>query len=237
MKVLIIEDEKKIVSVISRGLSEEGFNVQVAYDGETGLAMLNEQEFDAIVLDVILPKLNGWEVCRQVRDMQDKKQTPILMLSALTSTENVVKGLNTGADDYLAKPFKIQELVARLRALHRRLGKGGATTYLQEPNVLSYAGIIFNMDTKEAFCGTEKLNLTRREINLLEFFMKNPNKVLSRYDILDRVWGLNFNPGTNVVDVYVCYLRSKLEKALGYRLLHTVTGMGYIFRQDEKAEG
>lgn len=231
MKILLIEDEKKIVSVISRGLSDEGFNVQVAYDGETGLAMLRESNFDAIVLDVILPKLNGWEVCRQVRAIPEKKQTPILMLSALTNTDNVVKGLNMGADDYLAKPFKLQELVARLKALNRRTGTG---TYQPEPATLSYADIVYNLDTKEAFCKNEKLNLTRREVNLLEFFLKNPNRVLSRYDILDRVWGLDFNPGTNVVDVYVCYLRAKLDKALGYRLLHTSTGMGYIFRLEDE---
>lgn len=231
MKVLIIEDEKNIVSVISRGLSDEGFNVQVAYDGETGLAMLQEHSFDAIVLDVILPKVNGWEVCRQIRTMPEKKQTPILMLSALTNTDNVVKGLNMGADDYLPKPFKIQELVARLRALNRRSATG---TYQPEPDLLTYAGITFNLDTKEAFCENEKMTLTRRELNLLEFFLKNPNRVLSRFDILDRVWGLDFNPGTNVVDVYVCYLRAKLDKALGHRLLHTVTGMGYILKKEDE---
>jgi DNA-binding response OmpR family regulator len=231
MKILVIEDEIKIASVISRGLSDEGFTVKVAFDGETGLAMLKEHTFDAVVLDIILPKLNGWEVCRQIRVLQEKKQAPILMLSALTNTDNVVKGLNMGADDYLAKPFKVQELIARLRALYRRSGSG---TYVPESNMISLEGIEFNLDTKEAFCNNEKLNLTRREVNLLEFFLKNPNRVMSRYDILDRVWGLDFNPGTNVVDVYVCYLRAKLDKALGYRLLHTVLGMGYIFRREDE---
>jgi DNA-binding response OmpR family regulator len=224
MNILVIEDEKNVASFIKKGLEENGMIVTLAYDGETGLSLLQEQDFNVIVLDVILPQVNGWDVCAKIRK-QLRLKTPILMLTALSSTDNLVKGLEQGADDYLAKPFKFQELLARVKALDRRNRNQVATQ-----SVLSFEDIEMNTDQKSVSRAGTPIKLTSREYNLLEFFLKNPNKVISRMEILENVWGVNFDLGTNVVDVYVNYLRNKVEKNFSKKVIHTVVGMGYILR-------
>jgi two-component system, OmpR family, copper resistance phosphate regulon response regulator CusR len=229
-RILLIEDEKNIASFISQSLENAGYRVFTAFDGETGLEMLKADDFDAIILDVILPRYNGWEVCQQVRQ-QMKKDTPILMLSAMNHTNHIVKGLEAGADDYLGKPFKMAELLARLQALLRRYSRAAPAQ-----NILRFAGLELNTDSKEAWREGQKLKLTIREYRLLEYFIRNPGKALSRYNLLEQVWGLDFDTGTNVVDVYVNYLRNKVDKGFSKKLIHTVYGMGYILKENNDAE-
>lgn len=225
MKVLLIEDEKNIASFIERSLASAGYEACVAYDGETGLDILSGQDFDVIILDIILPRKNGWEVCQHIRQ-QYRKDTPILMLSALNHTNHVVKGLEAGADDYMAKPFKLNELMARLHALVRRYRR-----QMPANRLLQYGGLEVNLESKEAFREGRPIKLTIREFKLLEFFMRNPGKALSRFELLEKVWGLDFDTGTNVVDVYVNYLRNKIDKGYTTKLIHTVYGMGYILKE------
>ena len=229
MKVLVIEDEKNIASFIERSLSNAGYEASVAYDGETGLDILADKDFDVIILDIILPRKNGWEVCQHIRQ-QYRKDTPILMLSALNHTNHVVKGLEAGADDYMAKPFKLTELMARLQALVRRYRR-----QLPATSLLSYGGLEVNLESKEAYREGRPIKLTIREFKLLEFFLRHPGKALSRFELLEQVWGLDFDTGTNVVDVYVNYLRNKVDKGYSAKLIHTVYGMGYILKEGHDA--
>jgi DNA-binding response OmpR family regulator len=224
MKILLIEDTPDLVSVIVRGLAAESMEVSVAGDGLTGLEMALKYDFDGVVLDVMLPKMNGIQVCKEIR--MKNAALPILMLTALGSTENVVTGLESGADDYLAKPFKFVELVARLRTLHRR-SKHSATI---ASDILSIADLQVNTSSKVVSRSGRSISLTATEYRLLEYLLKNQNKVLSRVQILENVWDIDFNMGTNVVDVYVNYLRKKIEADVSERLIHTVFGMGYIMK-------
>ena len=224
MKILLIEDEKNIASFIERSLANAGYEARVATDGEAGLNILAREDFDAIILDIILPRKNGWEVCRHIRQ-QYRKDTPILMLSALNHTNHIVEGLEAGADDYMAKPFKLNELIARLHALVRRYRR-----QLPVNNTLRYGGLEINLESKEAFREGRPIKLTLREFKLLEFFMRHPGKALSRFELLEEVWGLDFDTGTNVVDVYVNYLRNKVDKGYPAKLIHTVYGMGYMLK-------
>jgi len=224
MNILVIEDEQNVASFIKKGLEENGMNVILAYDGETGLSLLEQQEFSVIVLDVILPNINGWDVCQRIRK-QLRLKTPVLMLTALSSTDNLVKGLDQGADDYLAKPFKFQELLARVKALDRR-----NRNQIASPSILKFEDLEMDTDQKMVKRAGKVIKLTSREYNLLEFFLKNPHKVISRMDILENVWGVNFDFGTNVVDVYVNYLRNKMDKNFDTKIIQTVVGMGYIIR-------
>ncbi len=228
MAILLIEDEPNVVSVIKRGLAEHGHEVSAASNGLTGLQMALNHSFDLVILDVMLPGLDGIQICRRIREKD--KNIPILMLTTLNSTDNIVTGLDTGADDYLVKPFKIAELAARLRTLLRRRNTEG-----QQPSHL-YIIDDLEVDTeaKTASRGGTALNLTSTEYRLLEYFIKNQKKVLSRIQILESVWDIDFNLGTNVVDVYVNYLRKKLEKTGSRKLIHTVFGMGYMMKDDEE---
>jgi len=224
MNILVIEDEQNVASFIKKGLEENGMNVILAYDGETGLSLLEQQEFSVIILDVILPNINGWDVCQRIRK-QLRLKTPVLMLTALSSTDNLVKGLDQGADDYLAKPFKFHELLARVKALDRR-----NRNQIASPSILKFEDLEMDTDQKMVKRAGKVIKLTSREYNLLEFFLKNPHKVISRMDILENVWGVNFDFGTNVVDVYVNYLRNKMDKNFDTKIIQTVVGMGYILR-------
>ncbi|MES2268804.1 MAG: response regulator transcription factor [Bacteroidota bacterium] len=225
MKVLLVEDEPGLVSVIVRGLTDAGMEVSVAADGNMGLEMAQAHKFDVILLDIMLPGMNGIQVCKEIRKRDDT--VAILMLTALNSTENVVTGLNSGADDYLAKPFKFAELEARIRTLVRR-SKAGSTP----KNVITIADLEIDTVSKTAKRAGKALSLTATEYNLLAYFAKNQNMVLSRIQILENVWDIDFNMGTNVVDVYVNYLRKKVDNGYDAKLIHTVFGMGYIFKED-----
>lgn len=230
-KILLIEDDPGVCSFVNRGLAEEGFDVSVAMDGETGLKMMEASLYDLLILDIMLPSINGLEVCRRIR--ADKNKIPILMLTALGSTENVVMGLDTGADDYLAKPFKLMELMARIRTLLRRTEFAAEQPPEKEEGVYRFADLVLNDLTKVVKRANQEMSLTSTEYRLLLMFMKNQQKVLSRKEMLDEVWGINFDMGTNVVDVYVNYLRKKLDKLGDEKLIHTMIGMGYVLKHQE----
>ncbi|QWX82611.1 response regulator transcription factor [Cellulophaga sp. HaHaR_3_176] len=225
--VLLIEDEQNVAAFIKKGLDELGFDVIISYTAKMGLELLHQKNIDIIILDVILPDGNGIDICKKIRAL-GYNQTPILMLTALGTTENIVEGLGAGADDYLTKPFKFRELVARLEALSRRIKHNNTTNQL----VLTIADITLNCESKIVNRGGKELKLTSTEYRLLEYFLKNKNKVLSRIDILEYVWDIGFNMGTNVVDVYVNYLRNKIDRNSDTKLIHTVIGMGYIMKEE-----
>ncbi|BAV04148.1 two component transcriptional regulator, winged helix family [Filimonas lacunae] len=229
MKVLLVEDEVNVASFIQRGLSEAGYEVTVAMDGILGYSIASEHEFAIILLDIMLPGMNGLDICRKLREAN--VNAPILMLTALGSTENVVTGLDSGADDYLVKPFKFAELQARIRSLTRR-----NFSAMEKPDILSIDDLQVDANAKTVQRGGKTISLTATEYRLLEFMLKNQRKVLSRMEILEHVWGIDFNMGTNVVDVYVNYLRKKLDKGNSSALIHTVIGMGYILKETHSNE-
>ncbi|RCH55772.1 DNA-binding response regulator [Mucilaginibacter hurinus] len=226
IKVLLIEDEPGLVSVISRGLTDAGMEVSVAADGITGLDMALNHTFDMIILDLMLPGINGMQVCREVRKKDE--DIAIMMLTALSSTENIVTGLNSGADDYLVKPFKFVELEARIRTLIRRR-KGGKIA----KSIIQIRDLELDIESKTAKRNNKPINLTATEYRLLEYFAQNQNRVLSRIQILENVWDIDFNMGTNVVDVYVNYLRKKVDSEHDVKLIHTIFGMGYMLKGEE----
>jgi DNA-binding response OmpR family regulator len=224
MKVLVVEDEPKLASFIKMGLEQQQCEVQVAYDGMMGRRMALNNPFDVLVLDINVPLLNGYELCASLR--KEGVKTPILILTALGSVDDKVTGFETGADDYLVKPFEFRELVARIRALHKR----SHTQALPAP-LLKVADLELNMDEKLATRGGKKIELTAKEFALLEYLMRNRNRVVSRVDIAEKVWDINFDTGTNTIDVYVNFLRKKIDKEFSIKLIHTVVGMGYMMKE------
>lgn len=230
-KILLVEDETNVASFINRGLGEEGHEVSLAFTGDEGLRMATEHEFDLLILDIMLPGLNGLELCRSVR--RQNRQTPILFLTALGTTENLVNGLDSGADDYLVKPFKFAELLARIRSLLRRSAPAPAAPG-QTDTVLRFADVELDDYSKTVKRAGKPVALTATEYRLLHYFLRNPRRVLSRMDILEHVWDLDFDLGTNVVDVYVNYLRKKIDKNRPAKLIHTVIGMGYVLKEDDE---
>ena len=222
MRILVVEDEKKVASFISKGLSEESYAVDVAYDGEEGVFMALENDYDLILLDLMLPKLDGMEVLRRIRE--EKQSIPVLILTAKDSVEDIVAGLEGGSDDYLTKPFDFAELLARIRALLRRSQELKVT-------ILKVADLTLNPLTREVKRGGKAIELTSKEYALLEYFMRNVNRVLSRTLINEHVWNYEFDPMTNVVDVYVNYLRKKIDHGNRVKLIHTVRGAGYIMKE------
>jgi len=224
MKILIVEDEPNVVSVLTRGLNGEGFETSVAPDGSIALEMIAAHTFDLIVMDIMLPGVNGIDLCKQVKNKYPF--TPIIMLTALGTTENIVTGLDSGADDYLVKPFKIAELSARIRTILRRFT--GSQTI---DEIITIGNLQLNIQAKTVVRGNKEITLTATEYRLLQFFAKNKNKTLSRIDILENVWDIDFNMGTNVVDVYVNYLRKKIDKGFDNNLIHTIVGLGYMLKE------
>lgn len=224
MKILVVEDEADVVSVIRRTLDETGYEVSVAMDGNSGYQLAKANDFDLLVLDIMMPGMNGLELCRRLRS--EKVNAPILMLTALNSTENIVAGLDSGADDYLPKPFHFNELLARIRSLIRR----NNTETQPATRMLSAGELTLDPDAKLVFYNKTSVNLTATEFRLLEYFLRNKSRVVSRQDLLESVWGIDFNMSTNVVDVYVNYLRKKLDKAGAEKMIHTQVGMGYILK-------
>jgi DNA-binding response OmpR family regulator len=225
MNILLIEDEANVSAFIKKGLEEESYHVDVAFDGTTGKELALQESYDLILLDLILPEINGLEVCRILRE--GKIDTPILMLTALGSTENIVTGLRTGADDYMVKPFKFKELLARIKALIRR------SQYQTINHVIEVGGLELNDETKEVKRFGKLLKLTATEYSLLQYLMNNRGIVKTRYQIIESVWGNTYDNSSNVVDVYINYLRNKIDKDFNIKLIHTVTGMGYIFKEGE----
>jgi two-component system copper resistance phosphate regulon response regulator CusR len=227
MRILLVEDEQEVASFIKSGLEDYGFEADVAGDALQAQVMLANTDYSTIILDVNLPVINGFELCKLIRIRYEG--VSILMLTALGSTESKLSGFDAGADDYLIKPFEFRELVARLRALNRR-----RSTNPSDATVLKIADLELNQQSKTVKRGTQKIILTARELALLEFFMKNQNKALSRNEITEKVWDVNFDTGTNVVDVYVNYLRKKVDKDFSPKLIHTITGIGYIMQESEE---
>lgn len=223
MKLLVVEDEPNLLSVIRKGLSEKNHDVSAALDGTTALQMITENTFDVVVLDIMLPDINGIEICRRVRAANNF--VPILMLTALTSSENIVTGLNAGADDYLAKPFRFTELEARINALARRAGQEHKPS-----EIISIADLEIDRKAKTVKRGQDIILLTAKEFKLLYYLAKNTGSVLSREKILDNVWNINFDMNTNVVDVYINYLRNKIDKPYTTKLIHTLKGLGYVLK-------
>jgi two-component system, OmpR family, response regulator MprA len=223
-RILVVEDEARVASVISRGLRLEGYQVEVAPDGETALDKALSAPPDMIILDVMLPDIDGLEVCRQLRAAGGKG--PVLMLTAKDAIPDRVAGLDAGADDYLVKPFDFDELRARIRALLRR------TTPADTKTLLSVADLELDLATRHCQRAGRPIQLTTKEFDLLELFMRHPNQVLTRDIIYDRVWDYDFAGESNIIDVYVRYLRAKTEEAGGSRLIHTVRGVGYVLREE-----
>ncbi|MGO4273778.1 response regulator transcription factor [Paenibacillus sp. TAF58] len=222
-RVLLIEDEKNLVRFIQLELEYESFEVQIAYDGKTGLELALRDNWDLILLDIMLPELNGIEVCRRIRAA---KKTPILMLTARDSVVDRVSGLDSGADDYMPKPFAIEELLARIRAIFRRMELEGNVPHA----VLSFQNITVDLDARIVYKDKQMVELTKREFDLLVMLMKNINLVLTRDMLLDHVWGYDSLVETNVVDVYVRYLRNKLDQAGENSCIQTIRGIGYVMR-------
>ncbi len=218
MKVLIIEDERKISSFIKNGLKAEGFVVDVAFDGESGLEMALNGEFDSIILDVMLPKIDGIAVCKKLRSSNIK--TPIIMLTARDSVDDKILGLNSGADDYLTKPFSFEELLARINALTRRSSG-------QKGSILKVSDITLDPEAFVVERSDKKINLSATEFRLLKYLMENSKRVVSKTMILEHVWGYDFSPESNIVDVYIKYLRDKLDKGFKKSSIETVRGIGY----------
>jgi two-component system, OmpR family, copper resistance phosphate regulon response regulator CusR len=228
-KILLVEDEVNVVSFIKKGLTEENFEVSVALSGETGLEMALANSYDLVILDIMLPGKNGLDVCKELRNQQI--QTPILFLTALNTSDNVALGLNSGGDDYLAKPFKFIEFLARINALLRRSNAAGSFDPKSKENVHQVANLIIDDDAKTVERDGESISLTATEYRLLMVLVKNRGRVLSRVDLLESAWDININLATNVVDVYINYLRKKIDLNHEPKLIHTVIGMGYILKE------
>jgi DNA-binding response OmpR family regulator len=223
MKILIIEDEERVATLIKKGLEEQGYTVDIAFDGGKGKVMALSKVYDLLITDIILPTVNGIELCKEVRAAQP--QLPIIMLTALGTTDDKVEGFDAGADDYLVKPFDFRELHARIKALLKRKEVTG-----EYKNLLSYADLAMNLQTKSVTRSGKEIDLTPKEFKLLQFMMQNPERVLSRAEIAENVWATHFDTGTNFIDVYVNYLRKKVDKDFPARLIHTRSGMGFIFK-------
>lgn len=222
-RILIIEDDEAILTFLRRGLAYDGYIVDIANDGQTGLAMARMNTPDLVVLDWMLPGLDGLEVCRRLRA---SASLPILMLTARTAVSDRVQGLDAGADDYMVKPFNLDELLARIRALLRR-------TRPTRPKVYKFADLILDTGTRQALRSEREIPLTAKEYELLELFLRHPKQVLTREMIYDDVWGYDFGGESNIIEVYVRYLRQKLEEGGEQRMIHTVRGMGYVLREVE----
>lgn len=222
MSILLVEDEPKVADFIKKGLREQQYNVELAYDGQYGEKLALENEYDLVILDVILPSVNGLELCRRIRKY--KTDLPILLLTALGTTKDKVSGFDAGADDYLVKPFHFEELLARIRALVRR-------KMLISPGIIyRVADLEVDSYKKTVLRSNKEIILTAKEFSLLELLIVNKNRVLSRTYISETIWGTNYDRGSNLIDVYINYLRGKIDKGFNHQLIHTVIGMGYVLK-------
>jgi two-component system copper resistance phosphate regulon response regulator CusR len=226
MKILLIEDEPKVASFIKEGLEEENHEVTVVYDGHFGYKMATENKYDVIILDLMIPYINGIDLCKQLREKNISSF--ILILSALGAIDDKVIGLDAGADDYLVKPFEFKELSARIRALGKR-----SSPNFSESSIYTISDLELNNSTKIAKRAGKIIDLTAKEFLLLEYFLKNKGRVISRAEIAEKVWGISFDTGTNVIDVYVNFLRKKIDKEHSTKLIHTIIGMGYTMRIEQ----
>lgn len=223
-RILIVEDEQKIADTIRMGLAENGFAAEVAYDGTIGRKMIEGRTYDLLLLDINLPGINGYELCRFVR--REKPQVPVIMLTALSALNDKIEGYDAGADDYIVKPFEFRELLLKIRALLRRTMSREAPS----GNLLRAADLIMNLDSKEVRRADRDISLTAKEFQLLEYLLRNKNRLVSRADIAINVWDIDFDTNTNVIDVYINYVRNKVDKPFSQKLIQTQVGMGYILK-------
>lgn len=223
-KILIIEDEQKIADTLKQGLTENGFYVEVAYNGDIGHKMFLARSFNLVVLDINLPGINGYELCRLIREKN--AGIPVIMLTALSSLEDKIEGYDAGADDYLIKPFEFKELLMKIRVLLKRV----MNQYIPSGTILKADGLEMNLDSKQVKREGVSINLTAKEFQLLEYLLRNKNKVVSRADIAVHVWDIDFDTNTNVIDVYINYVRNKIDKHFDQKLIQTQVGMGYILK-------
>ncbi len=221
MKILVVEDEKKVAAFIKKGLEEDSYRVELAADGEKGKEVALQHSFDLIILDILMPKKDGLTLLKELR--AQRISTPVLMITAKGSVDDKVKGLDSGADDYLVKPFAIAELLARVRSLLRRGGSEKLTA-------LSAGDLMLDLVSHKAARGKKMIELTAKEYTLLEYFMRNTNKVLSRTIISEHIWNYNFDTGTNIIDVYINHLRNKIDGGFEKKLIHTIRGVGYMMK-------
>jgi DNA-binding response OmpR family regulator len=225
MKILIIEDDQRVAELIRRGLEEQGFETYMAYDGLMGKKLALQNTYDLIITDIILPKMDGLSLCKELRERQP--DIPIIMLTALGTTDDKVEGFDAGADDYLVKPFEMRELLARIRVLLKRQNLS-----LKNSPLLTYGDIEMNLDSKSVKRKEKEIDLTPKEFKLLEFMLNNPERVLSRVEIAEKVWDTHFDTGTNFIDVYINYLRKKIDKDFDGKYIHTKSGMGFILKKE-----
>lgn len=225
MRILVAEDEVKTALMIKQGLEENGYRADVAFDGETALQMFAAANYHLLITDIIMPKLSGLELCALVR--AKAPNVPIIMLTALGMTSDKIQGFSAGTDDYIVKPFEFVELLARIKAILKRSYEGGG-----QHNILTFADVVLNMDSKQVTRAGKEIQLTAKEFLLLAYFIRNKGRVLSKTDIAENVWDINFDTGTNVVEVYVNYLRNKIDKNFSTKIIHTKIGMGYILKEE-----
>lgn len=220
--ILVIEDEKRVADLLKIGLEENGYQVMVAYDGEMGLRLFRTNAFELIISDIILPKRNGFELCQEIRKADE--QNPILMLTALGTADDKLEGFDVGADDYMVKPFDFRELLARVKALLKRR----AVTNVEVVKELAYADLTINFERQEVTRNGVPIKLSPKEYNLLAYLVENAERVVSRVEIAEKVWNTHFDTGTNFIDVYINYLRKKMDKNFEVKLIHTKPGVGFI---------
>ena len=225
-KILVIEDEKKIADTLKMGLTENGFYVEVAYDGKIGYQLFSSGKFDLVILDINLPGMNGYELCKAIRYKDPSMM--VIMLTSMSTLENKIEGYDAGADDYLVKPFEFRELLLKIRALLKRI----PGQLIPVGNCLKAADLEMNLDNKEVFRSGKKIKLTAKEFQLLEYLLRNKNRVVSRADLAINVWEVDFNTNTNVIDVYISYVRNKVDRDFEHKLIQTHVGMGYILKEN-----
>jgi two-component system, OmpR family, copper resistance phosphate regulon response regulator CusR len=225
-RVLLVEDEQKIADTLNLGLSENGYKVEVAYDGKIGWSLFESRPFNLVVLDINLPGMNGYELCKLIR--QKDPHIPVVMLTALSSLNDKIEGYDAGADDYIIKPFEFKELLMKIRVLLKRT----MTQAIPAGHYIKAGDLEMNLDSKEVKRGDTLINLTAKEFQLLEYLMRNKNRVVSRADIAINVWDIDFDTNTNVIDVYINYVRNKVDKPFEHKLIQTQVGMGYILKEN-----
>lgn len=226
MRVLVIEDEFKAIEALKQGFEENQIGVDLAHEGLNGLRLALENDYDVIISDIIMPNLNGIDLVKSLREKN--KSTPIILLTALAGANNTVEGLEAGADDYLVKPFEFKELLARVKALSRR-GKGRA----QANQILIFEDVRMDIDAKEFYRANKKIDLTPKEFALLEYFLRHQGRVISKAEIAEKVWDIHFDTNTNMIEVYINYLRNKMDRPFDKKLIHTIFGAGYIFKLEQ----
>jgi DNA-binding response OmpR family regulator len=224
LKILLVEDEKKIADILKTGLSENNFRVDLAYDGLVAQKIFDAHKFDLVIIDINLPGLNGYDLCRHIRAKNEK--IPVIMLTAMNSTDDKIIGFEAGADDYIIKPFDFKELLVRIKALLKRIYQ-----FNSHENVLRVSDLVIDFDSKEVMRSGKAISLTAKEFQLLEYLARNRNRVVSRADIALNVWDIDFDTKTNVIEVYVNFLRKKIDKDFSPKLIHTHVGMGYVLKE------